>query len=84
MPQLPNSSNTCLSIRASRHSTGTKQQEWEPLLSISGTYIQGVLTDAGQRFLVPVLVVLRFHDASHKTSVQKEGGFERQGQEAQD
>ena len=84
MPQLPNSSNTCLLIRASRHSTGTKRQEWEPLLSISGTYMQGVLTGMGQRFLAPGLVALCLHDASHKTSVQEEGGFVRQGQEAQD
>lgn len=41
LPQLPNSSNSCLSLRASRHSTGTKCQEWKPLLSLSSTCMQG-------------------------------------------
>lgn len=58
MPQLTNSSNTCLLIRASRHSTGTKWQEREPLPSISGTYMEGVLIGIGQQFLAPVLVAL--------------------------
>lgn len=38
----------------------------------------------GQRFLAPALVAFRFHDASHKTSVQEEGGFASQGQEVWD
>ena len=46
--------------------------------------MQGVLTGMGQRFLAPALVALCLRDASHKTSVQEEGGFARQGQEAQD
>lgn len=37
MPQLPNSSDPCLLIRAPRLSTGTQWQEWETLLSRNGT-----------------------------------------------